>query len=257
MNKSTSIFKSDNWYNYPYLYNIFSLSEDKNQKCIRIVKKIIIENKIKIINPIDLGAGTGKIYDQLLSKIDFKGNAWFIENNNNMITFLQKKYKNNPKIKIINNSIGSFKLENQKSNFIISSFGFPSCLYDREKTLNELKNIYCNLLKNGIFITIGWNEKWNDDVSEIWKKYTNKKFKKRIIEARNCGLAWLNNDIETSLKFKNIKEKNYIFEKLFGNITELNNDKLEFKLNMGITLNTKEELKNIIKKMEDNYYERN
>ena len=129
-------------------------------------------------------------------------------------------------------------------------------MYNKNKTLEELKNVYENLLDNGVFITIGWNEKWDDEVSSLWKRYTNKNFDEKIIEARNCGLTWLNNNIKTSLRFKNNKEKNYILKSLFGDIIELDSNKLEFKLNMGVTFNTKEELKTIIKKLEV-YYERN
>lgn len=256
MKVKSSLIKYDNWYDYPEIYNIFSFSEDKEEKCIEIILKKIFKDKLEIINPIDLGAGTGKIYDQLLSKIDFDGNVWLIESNNKMIDFLQKKYKNNNRVKIVNGFISSFEIENQKSNFIISSFGFPSCLYDRNKALEELKKVYQKLLDNGVFITIGWNEKWDDDVSNLWKEYTNKRFDKKIIEARNCGLTWLNNNIKTSLKFKNIKEKNYILKCLFGNINELDSNKIDFKLNMGVTFNTKEELKTIIKNLEV-YHERN
>lgn len=100
MSGKSSLIKYSNWYDYPDLYNIFSFSEDKKEKCMEIIKE-----KIRIINPIDLGAGTGKIYDQLLSKIDFEENAWLIENNTKMIDFLQKKYKNNNRVKIVKKRI--------------------------------------------------------------------------------------------------------------------------------------------------------
>lgn len=155
------------WYNYPELYDIFSFSEDIDEKCIKIIKNLIYNNKIQIINPIDLGSRTGKIYDQLLSKISYEGHAYFIENNPAMLSFLEQKYKNNNKVKIVKNTIKSFKLNLQKSNFIISYFGFPSSLFDKDNTLEELKNVYKNLLDGGIFITIGWNEKWDDELSSL------------------------------------------------------------------------------------------
>lgn len=256
MNKIKSLLNNDNWYDYPQIYNSFSFAEDTDKKCIEVVKNKIINDKIIITNPIDLGTGTGKIYDQLLKEINFEGHVWLIENNKNMLDFIKEKYKGNNEIKIINNSISDFRIENQISNFIISSFGFPSCMYDANKTLEELKNVYENLLNDGVFITIGWNEKWNDEVSDMWKRYTYKKFDDNLMGARNCGLNWLENDINTSLKFKNIKEKNCILNNLFGDIIELDSNKLEFKLNMGVTFNTKEELKNIIKNLEK-HYERN
>lgn len=241
------------WYNYPELYDIFSFSEDIDEKCIKIIKNLIYNNKIQIINPIDLGSGTGKIYDQLLSKISYEGHAYFIENNPAMLSFLEQKYKNNNKVKIVKNTIKSFKLNLQKSNFIISSFGFPSSLFDKDNTLEELKNVYKNLLDGGIFITIGWNEKWDDELSSLWKKYTINNFDKPIIDARNCGLSWLNDNIKTSLKFENIEKRDYVLNSLFGSCVKLDDRKLKLSMHMGITLNNKKELKEIIDKIDSLY----
>lgn len=248
LHKTKEKINNGEWYNYPELYNIFSISEDKDRKCIEIVK-----NRIKnflIVNPTDLGTGTGKMYDQLISELNYDGKFFCIENNDNMIKFLKKKYKNNKKINILKSDIENFDLGLYKSNFIISSFGFPSKLFDKEKTIRELKNIYKNLTSDGIFITIGWNEKWNDELSNIWKKYSKINFDEKIL-VRNCGLSWLKNDIETVLKFNDINEKNKVFNYLFGKSNS--NNKLEFKMLMGITFNTKKEIKNIIKNLERNF----
>lgn len=53
-----------------------------------------------------------------------------------MNDYLKIKYKN--EINVIQTSIEEFDLKNNKSNFIISSFGFPSTLFDKDKYLKEL-----------------------------------------------------------------------------------------------------------------------
>lgn len=253
MNSIKCKINNGEWYNYPNLYHIFSTAEDKDKKCVEIVK-----NKVKnflITNPVDLGAGTGKMYEQLISELNYKGKLFCVENNINMINYLTQKYKNNKEVNILKSDIESFDLGNYKSNFIISSFGFPSKLFDKEKTMRELKNIYKNLSNDGIFITIGWNEKWNDELSDIWRKYSKTKFDDKIVDARNCALSWLANNIETTLKFDNISERNKIFNYLFDHLES--NNKLEFKMYMGVTFNTKEEIRKIIENMDGEFYERN
>lgn len=245
MNKVPLILNG-NWYNYPYLYDVFSRAEDYEQKCIEIVKEYINDNDIKIINPIDVGSGTGKIYYQLLKYLKIQGKIFLVDNNLNMIDFLNQNIKSD-NVKIIKSDIKNVGFI--KSNFIISSFGFPSNISNKENTFNELKKIYELLLNDGILITIGWNEKWNDEFFALWKKYLNIDYCNKIKSIRNCNLSWYKNDISSVLRFSNIKERNYVLGNYFGNEflkDNHNNKRLEWNVNMGITVNTKEEIKVIL-----------
>lgn len=245
MDKEPLILNGE-WYNYPYLYDVFSRAEDYEQKCIEIVKGYIYDNNIKIINPIDVGSGTGKIYYQLLKDLKIQGNIFLIDNNLYMINFLSQNIKSD-NVKIIKSEIKDVDLI--KSNFIISSFGFPSNISNKENILKELKKIYELLLDDGILITIGWNEKWDDELFELWKKYLNINYSNKIKSIRNCNLSWYKNDISSILKFSNIKERNYVLGNFFGKEflkDNRDNKKLEWNVSMGITLNTKEEIKNIL-----------
>lgn len=246
-----ALIKDSKWYDYPEVYSIFSNAEDKNQICIKIIKEYIKDNKLEITNPTDLGTGTAKLYEQLLKDTNYNGNIYLIESNCFMNDYLKTKYKN--EINIVQTSIEDFDLKNNKSNFIISSFGFPSTLFNKDKCLKELKNVYKNLLEDGIFITIGWNEKWNDELNNLWKKYICDNSKKEITTPRNCNLSWYKNDIKTTLEFNNIDERDYVLYSLFGEDAEndyKDSNKLKWDMLMGITINTKKELNKIIRELE-------
>lgn len=251
------LIKDGKWYDYPELYNLFSISEDKDKKCIDLIINYINNNNLEIINPVDLGCGTGKLYDQLICNIDYQGNAYLIDSNSNVINYLVDKYDDS--IQILNSKISDFDLGINKSNFIISSFGFPSKLFDKNNCVNELKNVYKNIADDGIFITIGWNEKWDDELSMLWKKYINDNSKNKINGVRNCNLNWYRNDIQATLRFDNLVQRDYVIYNLFGNNAKnyyMNFNKLEWSMHMGITINTKEQIKAILKSLEDSY-ERN
>lgn len=244
--KQGPLIVNGNWYNYPYLYDIFSRAEDYTENCINIIEKFVLDKNFKIINPIDLGSGTGKLYDQLLKKITVEGNIYLVDKNKNMVNYLKRNISSS-NVKIIEAEIE--KVQVAKSNFIIVSFAFPSNLLDKNKILNELKNIYKHLLNDGVLITIGWNEKWDDEFFELWKKYLNVDYSKDILMTRNCNLTWLKDDINSKVKFSNIADRNKVLGSFFGYkfISDYkNSDKLEWNIRMGITLNTKKEIKKII-----------
>lgn len=252
-----SLIKSGKWYDFPEEYNLFSFAEDKGKKCIEYVINYIKKHNLKIKNPVDLGSGTGKIYDQLIKKISYSGDAYLVDVNSHMIHYLIKKYGN--EVRIVKSKIAEFNLKEQKSNFIISSFEFPSSLFNYENCYQELKNVYQNLLDDGIFITIGWNEKWDDELSLMWKKYVCDNSTKRINGVRNCNLKWYVNDIKTSLKFDNLEQRDFVLYTLFGKKATKdfsNSIQLEWSMHMGITIHTKKQLKTILGGLEKEY-ERN
>ncbi len=250
MKEDNALIKNGKWYNYPDTYNTFSFSEDKGEKCFNIIRQYITDNGIKIVNPIDLGTGTGKVYEKLIKHLEYKGKVYLVESNKYMIEYLKRKYK---EATIIESEIINFNIQPEKSNFIISSFGFPSNLFDRNQSVKELKNVYENLSEDGILITIGWNEKWDDELSLLWKKYIDEKPKSSIKTIRNCNLTWYKQDIKTYLEFENKEQMLHIMKKLFGKHAEIdysNSNKLKWDMNMGITINTKKEIENILKRQE-------
>lgn len=71
-----------------------------------------------------------------------------------------------------------------------------------------------------------------------------------IIESiRNCNLSWYKDNIDSIVKFSNINERDLVLGSFFGNefIKDYSyNNKLVWNISMGITMNTKREIKSII-----------
>lgn len=259
MLQEEQLVKNHTWYKYPLIYDMFSIAEDKENIIASKIIKYINEKRIRVNNPIDLGTGTGKIIDTVLNKIYYCGNIYAVDNSKEMIHFLTNKYKNKKCIQIVQSSIEKLNLD-IKSNFIISCFGFPSCVYDKSLIKRELINVNRILDDDGILITIGWNEKYDDELSYIWYKYVDvsqlsyDEWKKEKIKSmqttRNCSLSWLENDIETKLEVTNKTDGERMFRILFGkkSLDYIISDKnMQLKMKMGITLNTKQEINKIIK----------
>lgn len=262
------IDESDKWYKDPAIYNIFSESEDPENVCFDLILRKL-KNK-KIINPIDIATGTGRTLGQILKRIDYDGKAFGIDLSKGMCEFVDKNIKRERKyvnkVSIINSSIVNLtKILKIKSNFIISSFGFPSSISNKDLCLNELKAIY-NLLKDdGVFITIGWDETFNDELNNMWFKYIPDNIRaktfdewrtlrsSKIDSPRNCGLTWFKKGIVVPLQFSSLKESAMVMGYLFGRDAAQNiiyKNQKNWSMSMGITFNTKEEIRLIIDKYE-------
>ncbi len=118
---------------------------------------------------------------------------------------------------------------------------------------------------DGVFITIGWDETFNDELNNMWFKYIPddiraKNFEEwrtvrssKINSARNCGLKWFKKGINVPLQFSSLKESSMVMGYLFGRDAAQSiilKNQLDWSMSMGITLNTKEEIKLIIENYE-------
>lgn len=259
---------SDKWYGDPFLYNIFSESEDPENLCFDIIENCLKKKKIE--NPIDLASGTGRMAWQILNHLDFKGAIHCVDASDKMCDFIMKRMQRDSrainKIKVINSTIEKSQshLSGIKTNFIISSFGFPSRITDKSLTERELTVVVSMLNDDGLFFTIGWDENFNDELSEMWFRYVPDAIKARNFEewrrkrseaiksARNCGLSWLKKGIAVPLQFSSIEQCANVMGHLFGkeaayNIIESN--KTSWSMSLGITCNTKHDLVKIIGKI--------
>lgn len=260
---------SDKWYADANIYNIFSEAEDVENICFNLICQKLKEDNIIIRNPVDLATGTGRTFKNILNNISYQGTLYAVDLSSDMLKFLQrtidrqKYYVNN--IKLVESSIEKFKLENnEKSTFIISSFGFPSKITNEDRCLKELKAVYDNLDENGVFVTIGWDETFNDELNEMWYRYIpdniiadsfydwQRKRAQSIKSPRNCNLSWYKTNLQIPLQFSSLEESINVMGHLFGRdaaVDILKNRQVEWWMSMGITYDTKQSLKNALKKM--------
>ncbi len=73
--------------------------------------------------------------------------------------------------------------------------------------------------------------------------------------SRNCNLTWFKKGLNIPLQFTSIQEASSVMGYLFGRDAAksiIKKNKIDWNMSMGITIDTKESLKDIIKKYERN-----
>ncbi|MBP3800042.1 MAG: methyltransferase domain-containing protein, partial [Bacilli bacterium] len=259
---------SDKWYADASIYNIFSESEDPQNICFSLIFNKLLAKKMNIINPIDLATGTGRAAKYLLNNISYDGTLYAVDYSKQMLDYFertinrQKYYVKN--INLVKSKIQDFSLpNNDKSSFIISSFGFPSKISDPDRCKAELENVYNLLTDDGIFVTLGWDETFNDELNNMWYKYIPdniiasnfeewRKCRENTIESpRNCNLTWYKKNIKVPLLFDTLEETINVMGHLFGRdaaIEILKNKRNMWWMSLGITWDDKKSLSKILKK---------
>jgi HEAT repeat protein len=260
--------ESDKWYRDPAIYRTFSEAEDPENVRFSLIQARIRDIVIK--NPIDLASGTGRMAWQIIDKIPFEGTLFTVDASKQMCDFLSKAIKRERKftnnIRIISDTIsGAPRRIGRNSNFIISSFGFPSRFSDKKLCIKELRAVHKMLSKGGLFFTIGWDETFNDELNRMWyrfipdrivaQNFEEWRYKRsaEISSPRNCGLTWFKRGVAVPLQFGSLKEAAFVMGHLFGRDAAqyvVNSGKIEWGMSLGITCNTKEELGAIIKSYE-------
>ncbi len=259
---------SDKWYADASIYNLFSDAEDPENICFNIIFNRILQEKLEIINPIDLATGTGRAAKFMLNNISYDGSLYAVDYSKQMLEYFdrtinrQKYYVKD--INLVHSKIEDFHLPgDEKSSFIISSFGFPSRISDQNRCQSELENVYNLLTDDGVFVTLGWDETFNDDLNNMWYKYIPDNIKaanfeewRRAREAsirtpRNCDLTWYKNNIKVPLLFDTLEETINVMGHLFGRdaaLEILNNKRTMWWMSLGITWDNKESIAKILKK---------
>ena len=263
--------ESDKWYRDPSIYHLFSEAEDPENICFDLINSKLRGRKLK--NPIDLATGTGRMIWQIMEKTEFQGDIIAVDASQQMCDFVAKtvrrEHRYTRKIKIVNSTIEDLpkKVSRNYSNFIISSFGFPSRISNEELCIKELKSIYKILSNDGLFFTIGWDETFNDELNRMWFNYIpdqivaedfegwRRKRADSVKSPRNCNLKWMKKSLQVPLQFPTLQESVQVMGYLFGRDAAsyiIKNGKAEWTMSLGITCNTKIEIANIIKRYERN-----
>ena len=259
---------SDKWYADASIYNLFSEAEDPENICFSLIFNKILAQNIAIKNPVDLATGTGSAAKYILNNVSYSGKLYAVDYSKQMLEYFdrtinrQKYYVKD--IELVHSKIQDFKIPNgERSSFIISSFGFPSKISDDERCRCELENVYNMLSEDGIFVTLGWDETFNDDLNAMWYRYVPDKIKaanfeewrkareKSITSARNCNLTWYKKNIQVPLLYDTLEETINVMGHLFGRdaaLEVLKNKRTMWWMSMGITLDDKKSLSKILKK---------
>lgn len=259
---------SDKWYADASIYNLFSEAEDPENICFSLIFNRILSDKITIENPVDLATGTGRAAKYILNNISYSGKLYAVDYSKQMLEYFdrtinrQKYYVKD--IELVHSKIQDFVIPNgEKSSMVISSFGFPSKISDTERCMNELESVYNMLSEDGVFVTLGWDETFNDDLNAMWYRYVPDNIKAAnfeewrrareasITSARNCDLTWYKKNIQVPLLYDTLEETINVMGHLFGRdaaLEVLKSKRTMWWMSMGITWDDKKSLSRILKK---------
>lgn len=142
------------------------------------------------------------------------------------------------------------RLRVRRSTLLIANFGFPSRVFDKSRAMRELRAIRRIMDTGALLITIGWDESFNDELSQMWYRYTRDKVfavdfedwrrqrASAISSPRNCGLHWLARHVRVPVRFPSTLDAAEVMGHLFGRSAgewTLRENKKSWWMSLGIT----------------------
>ena len=264
--------EADKWYTNPDIYHIFAISQDPKNLCMKLLFERL--HKLGITtpcDPIDLGSGTGRLAWYILNNIRFQGKIHCIDYSKQMKVYLSKRLKREcisaKRVSIHCDSIVNLPnikgIGKNSSQLITANFAFPSKMSNKQNNLKELKAVYECLRPDGYLVTIGWDETFNDELSEMWYRYIPDNIEARTFEEwrekkvdgikspRNCYLNWYKRGLMVPLEFQSVDISAKVMGYLFGRdaVNEiLKNKRTRWSISIGITIDKKEQIEKVLRK---------
>ena len=178
----------------------------------RIWKKNFIYwlNPQKNTTLIDAASGTGDIAKLYLDKIDYKGNAYCVDKNKEMLNLNKKKLEKNSNVKWFCNNAEKLPFKNNFFDYYTISFGIRN-INNIDKALKEAYRV---LKPGGRFLCLEFSKVKNEILNKFYKTYS-KSIPQigKFILGKSEPYEYLINSIETFYSqdefFKKIKKQNF------------------------------------------------
>ena len=252
--------QSKNRYCDPSIYNVFAEAVDPENLCFNLILRKI--GSRQVINPMDLGTGTGRFLRQITEKIIFKGVLHGVDVSSDMCDFVDRnlqrgrKYAHAVHLERCAIRDAAARLE-IKSSLIVSSFGFPSQPSDDKQCLEELRAVYNLLEDDGEFYTICWDDNHNIDRSAVWfgrapaniqahDSYDSHRSRGAAADKKSkSGLTWFKRGLSVPLQFSSLREAASVMGYLFGRDVAREIvlfGRTEWLMSVGMTHDTKNDL---------------
>ena len=180
------------------------------------VHRIWKKNFIHWLNPqknttlIDAASGTGDIAKLYLDKINYKGNAYCVDENKEMLNLNKKKLKKNINVKWFCNNAEKLPFKNNFFDYYTISFGIRN-INNIDKALKEAYRV---LKPGGRFLCLEFSKVQNEILDKFYKTYS-KSIPQigKFILGKSEPYEYLINSIETFYSqdefFKKIKKQNF------------------------------------------------
>jgi SAM-dependent methyltransferase len=259
------IDETNKWYWSPQIYDRFARAEDPEAISFNLALSLC-PTDIKVA--LDLGSGTGRFVEQLRDTTSHSlETIYALDNSSEMMTFLEDRFKRGkPTVKPLLSTISSIPLDDASVDLVVSSWGFPSRVWDEAQAYTELVEVFRVLRDGGTFVTIGWDEDFADEMTEVWYRFVieqeyyfdslseyRRRRRGKLRSTRNCGLTLAKRRLQVPVRFQDHRDAAYVFGHLFGysaGIWVLESGKREFQMNVGITRDDKQSIKSILERRE-------
>ena len=180
------------------------------------IHRVWKRNFIHWLNPqknttlVDVASGTGDIAKLFLSKIDYKGHVYCVDENKGMLDLNKKKLKENTNVKWFCNNAEKLPFESNRFDYYTISFGIRNV----SNLNNTLKEAYRVLKPGGRFLCLEFSKVKNEILSKLYKTYS-KSLPRigKIIVGKSEPYEYLVKSIEKFHSqeefFKQIKKQNF------------------------------------------------
>jgi demethylmenaquinone methyltransferase/2-methoxy-6-polyprenyl-1,4-benzoquinol methylase len=157
------VFK-DVFYKYDLMNDLMSFGIHRLWKK-KFIDLLNPQNNTKLI---DVASGTGDIAKLYLNKINFKGNVYCVDENNEMLNLSKKKFNEKSNIEWSCNNAETLPFEDNYFDYYTISFGIRNV----ENIDNALSEAYRVLKPGGRFLCLEFSKVKNDFLNKIYKIYS-------------------------------------------------------------------------------------
>ena len=201
----TKVFK-DVYHKYDLMNDLMSMGIH------RLWKKDFINwlNPQKDSKLIDVASGTGDIARLYLSKINYQGNVYCLDENEGMLNLSKKKFKENKNVKWFCNNAEKLPFKKNSFDYYTISFGIRNI----SNIEDSLKEAYRVLKPGGRFLCLEFSKVKNEILNKFYKTYS-KSIPKigKFILGKSEPYEYLINSIEKFYSqeelFTKIKKQNF------------------------------------------------
>ena len=195
------------------------------------IHRIWKKNFIHWLNPqknttlIDVASGTGDIAKLYLSKINYEGYVFCVDENKEMLDLNKKKLKENTNVKWFCNSAEKLPFKSNHFDYYTVSFGIRNV----SNLNNTLKEAYRVLKPGGRFLCLEFSKVKNEIFNKFYKTYSSSiPYIGKFIVGKSEPYEYLIKSIEKFCSqeefFKQIKKQNFIkvsYRNLSGGIVAI------------------------------------
>jgi SAM-dependent methyltransferase len=247
------------WYGSPDIYARFADAEDP----LGVSHDFALRHLPAAAKDVlEIGSGTGRLTFHLLRDRSDLKSLVAVDASELMASYLREAARLIPsaegRLQVLRGAAAALPVANSSVDAVVSSWAFPTRMWNHALALSELQEVHRVLRPEGVLITIGWDERFGDELSELWYRFIAEpdfrrerldewrtRRRARIRSPRNCGLTFVARGLRVPLAFPTVEEASSTLGYLFGYAAGewvSAQRRSEFSIDVGITVDSREQI---------------